>query len=108
MRPLSSVSRYLCQIVHFLNYRSLRKTRQVHVKCMCASPNPKEDAVKKGVFVHSSLSTPESSVARLYLSPLGTDKILETPAFPHGLETAAALSIADGPHSDSGQTGKLK
>lgn len=78
-RPLFEIQKKGRPPTQCAHCRALRKTRQVHVKCMCASANPKEDAVKKG-----------------------TDKILETPAFPHGLEATAVLSV-DGQHSDSGQ-----
>ncbi|KAJ7594355.1 hypothetical protein C8J56DRAFT_435061 [Mycena floridula] len=77
-RPLFEIQRKGRPVTQCEHCRELRKTKQVHVKCICEVNNKDETACKKGF---------------IFRSP-GITKTLESAAFPNGLPEALEASVA--------------
>ncbi|KAF9012005.1 copper fist DNA binding domain-containing protein [Cyathus striatus] len=88
-RPLFEIKKKGRPVTQCEHCRELRKTKQVHVKCICESKS--------------------EIVASLPASKRGGTKIPDNAAFPNGLpeamEASAALHLAEGTSSDSDHGG---
>uniref|UniRef100_A0A0W0F0Y9 Copper-fist domain-containing protein n=1 Tax=Moniliophthora roreri TaxID=221103 RepID=A0A0W0F0Y9_MONRR len=91
-RPLFEIKKKGRPITQCEHCRELRKTKQVHVKCVCIKSETSSKAIR---------SLPVHIVFRL-----GSNKTLESAAFPNGLPEALEASVAlqllsEGTSSDS-------
>lgn len=95
-RPLFEIKKKGRPVTQCEHCRELRKTKQVHVKCICELKND-ANIPKKGVPHHFIHLLTVSSLIRLSLfssSFLVGAKVSESAAFPNGLPDALALEAS--------------
>jgi hypothetical protein len=111
-RPLFEIKKKGRPVTQCEHCRELRKTKQVHVKCICEIKP--DSGPRKGEPIHSSQCSTVGSLIRLLLFPshslVGT-KAPDSAAFPNGLPQALAMeaSVAhiEQHRSPSGRTSYL-
>jgi hypothetical protein len=106
-RPLFEIKKKGRPVTQCEHCRELRKTKQVHVKCICElkDDSPRglfSGAVKQGVSDHTCMLTHQLAHSRLL--SLGNNKGLEGAAFPSGLPEALEASVALQPLSEGGSS----
>ena len=111
-RPLYEIKKKGRPVTQCDHCRELRKTKQVHVKCICETKA--EHSSQQGVLNHSSGSTYGQLMDKIIFPSFsccsGSKPGFESAAFPHGLPKAleasvAFQSLAEGASSDSDHGG---
>jgi len=107
-RPLFEIKRKGRPVTQCEHCRELRKTKQVHVKCLCEVKEEPPKATsstfkKKGVFSVAWPNIGSQLIPKIPPFFVAPSKVPETAAFPNGLPEAleASVTFQEGLSSDS-------
>jgi hypothetical protein len=94
-RPLFEIKKKGRPVTQCEHCRELRKTKQVHVKCICEAkePSPSIAPKKKGVFFKNLEIFAD---ANIFVA--GTSTLPAHAAFPHGVPDAGSATTSDSDH----------